>query len=239
MIPSPRSGSPPIGLSLLLPGFDGTPYLATRIEPDLYHLLLLPRDWPLYSQLNVAFRQAEANRLPTHFLITPDSCLWLQPSGAVVPARAEPREVAVTFGKIQPCEALPVEVELVERYGALREYVRDGGERTIGCDPHRGGWSPSPEEMESYAAEVGRDGAPPGLDRCEECGEWCGACLDPASTLDPLVLPVSCRCENENECARCGEPFFERRLQSNWYDEADGELRYVSGFHALEHACPE
>ena len=64
MIASQRSHGPPVGLSLHLPAFDGTPYLATRIEPEFFHVLLLPSEWPLYSQLNVAFRQAEANRLP-------------------------------------------------------------------------------------------------------------------------------------------------------------------------------
>lgn len=238
MIPSHRSATPPVGLSLLLPGFEGTPYLATRIEPDLYHLLLLPRDWPLYSQLNVAFRQAEANRLPTHFLLTPDSCLWLQSCGAVMPARAEPREVALTFGKLEPCDLLPTDVDLIERYGALKEYVRDRGSQTVGCDPDRGGWTPSPEELELYGGPA-RDGVPAGLERCEQCGEWCGVCLDPERSVEPLALPVTCLCENQNECARCGEPLFERRLQSNWYDEVDGELRYVPGFHALDHNCPE
>jgi hypothetical protein len=52
-----------------------------------------------------------------------------------------------------------------------------------------------------------------------------------------LILPVSCACDNDNECARCGEPLFERRLQCNWFDEDDGTLRYVPGFHALDHAC--
>lgn len=237
MIPSHRSTTPPVGLSLLLPGFQGTPYLATRIEPELYHLLLLPREWPLYSQLNVAFRQAESNRLPTYFLITPDTSLWLQPCGAVVPTRAEPREVAIAYGKLEPCDVLPVDVDLIERYGALKEYVRRGGDRTVGSDPSQGGWSPSAEELERYGGAP-HDGVPAGLERCEECGEWRGACLAP-DRLDPLVLPVSCRCENDSECARCNEPFYERRLQSNWYDESDGALHYVPGLHALEHVCPE
>lgn len=236
MIPSHRSATPPVGLSLLLPGFEGTPYLATRIEPELYHLLLLPREWPLYSQLNVAFRQAEANRLATHFLITPDSCLWLQPCGAVVPARAEPRDLAITFGKLEPCDVLPIDVELIERYGALKELVQGRGTRTVGCDPDQGGWTPSAEELDLYRGPP-REGVPAGLERCEECGEWRGACLAPGR-IEPLVLPVSCCCENDNLCAGCNEPLFGRRLQSNWYDEVEGTLHYVPGFHALEHECP-
>lgn len=35
------------------------------------------------------------------------------------------------------------------------------------------------------------------------------------------------------------EPLFARRLQSNWYDQVEGTLHYVPGFHALEHVCPE
>ena len=30
---------------------------------------------------------------------------------------------------------------------------------------------------------------------------------------------------------------FERRLQCNWYDEEEGALHYVPGFHALDHVC--
>lgn len=236
MIASPRSDSPPVGLSLLLPGFDGTPYLATRIEPELFHILLLPREWPLYSQLNVAFRQAEANRLPTYFLLTPDSCLWLRTDGSVLPARAEPRELAVAVGRIQPCETLPPDQELGLRSGTLREYAGRQGQRTIWCDPARGGWPPSAEELEALTGE-GEDGVPKGLERCPECGEWRGSCLDPRSAAEPLVLPVCCLCENDNECAWCGRFLFERRLQCNWFDEEERALHYVPGFHALDHVC--
>lgn len=236
MIPSHRSTTPPVGLSLLLPGFEGVPYLATRLEPDLFHLLLLPARWPLYSQLNVAFRQAEANRLPTYFLMSCDSCLWLQPNGGVVPARAEPRDVGITFGKLQPCEPLALDVESIDRTAALREFLRAQGDRMIGCDPNQGGWAPSEEEARVLGAPA-TGGVPPGLSRCEECGEWRGECLDPKRVADPLVLPVACPCENDNRCARCSEPLFERALQCNWYDEDDGSLRYVPGFHALDHVC--
>jgi hypothetical protein len=235
VIASHRSDSPPVGLSLLLPGFDGTPYLATRIEPELFHILLLPRDWPLYSQLNVAFRQAEANRLPTYFLLTPDSCLWLRTDGSVLPARAEPRELAVAVGKLEPCEILPADPELLERGARLREHAAGQGERTIWCDPARGGWPPSAEEAEALAGE-GEGGIPRGLERCPACGEWRGSCLDPRS-VEPLVLPVCCRCENDNECAWCGAFLFERRLQCNWFDEEEPALHYVPGFHALDHVC--
>lgn len=238
MIPSHRSDTPPVGLSLLLPAFDGTPYLATRIEPELFHILLLPRGWPLYSQLNVAFRQAEANRLPTYFLITPDSCLWLRTDGGVLPARAEPRELAVAVGSLRPCEALPADSEMTERAARLREHAGRQGQRTIWCDPARGGWAASEEEAAELAGETG-EGMPRGLERCPECGEWRGQCLDPRGAGELLVLPVCCVCENDNECAGCGELLFERRLQCNWYDEEAGELLYVPGFHALDHACGE
>ena len=73
--------------------------------------------------------------------------------------------------------------------------------------------------------------------RCPACGVWRGACLDPRGGASPLVLPVCCLCENHNECAGCGSLLFERRLQCNWYDEEEGALHYVPGFHALDHAC--
>ena len=236
MIPHRSATTPPIGLSLLLPGFDGAPYLATRLEPDLFHVILLPSRWPLYSQLNVAFRQAEANRLPTYFLMSQDSCLWLQPNGGVVPARAESRDVGVTFGKLAPCEPLAADAESRERSAALREFIRGQGDRMIGCDPNQGGWPPSDEEARELGGPTA-GGVPPGLTRCEECGEWRGECLDPSRIAEPLVLPVACPCENDNRCARCLEPLFERALQCNRFDEEDGSLRYVPGIHALDHVC--
>jgi hypothetical protein len=236
VIPRHGSDAPPIGLSLRLPGFPDAPYLATRIEPDLYHILLLPREWPLYSLLNVAFRQAEANRLPTYFLITPETCLWMQPDGSVLPGRAEPRDVAVTMGKLAACEVAPSDPDLVSREQRLRHFIHAQGDRTIGCDPARGGCTPSAEDLEAYQGP-GEDGVPRGLERCPECGEWRGACLDPGRPLEPLLLPVCCPCDNDNQCAWCGEPLFERRLQCNWYDEVEGRLHYVPGFHALDHVC--
>lgn len=236
MFPDPDRVTPPVGLGVLCPGFTGTPYLATRIEPDLFHILLLPREWPLYSQLNVAFRQAEANRLPTLFVMAPDTCLWFQPGGAVVPARADPHDTAIAFGKLEACERLPYAPDLIEREAELRAFAYAQRDRTVWCDPDRGGWVPSEEEIRSLSG-AGPDGVPRGLARCAECDEWRGRCLDPSRVANPLVLPVACACDNANECASCGELLFERRLQANWYDEEDGMLRYVPGFHALEHVC--
>jgi hypothetical protein len=236
VIASQRSHGPPVGLSLHLPAFDGTPYLATRIEPEFFHVLLLPSEWPLYSQLNVAFRQAEANRLPTCFLLTPDSCLWLRTDGSVLPARAEPRDLAVAVGKLAPCEILPASAGMRERDASLRAHAARQGERTVWSDPQRGGWPPSEAEAETLAGE-GEEGVPRGLERCPECGEWRGACLDPRAREAPLVLPVACPCDNDNECAACGALLFDRRLQSNWYDAEDRALHYVPGFHALDHVC--
>ena len=238
MIPSHRSDSPPVGLSLLLPVFDGTPYLATRIEPELFHILLLPRGWPLYSQLNVAFRQAEANRLPTYFLLTPDSCLWLRTDGSVLPARAEPRELAVAVGKLDAVRtSCRADADLRERTERLREYawtagraddlVRSGSAGAGRLRRRRPRRWPGRAERGCRRASSGARSAASGGARASTAG----------LSVEPLVLPVCCLCENDNECAWCGEPLFERRLQCNWYDEEEGALHYVPGFHALDHVC--
>jgi uncharacterized CHY-type Zn-finger protein len=80
------------------------------------------------------------------------------------------------------------------------------------------------------------------LERCLECGDWKGECLDPRAQEqrnEDVVVTVSCACENWNRCARCHQTLAPHRLNSNTYDPRDGKVWFVPGFSGLNHRCPE
>ncbi len=99
-----------------------------------------------------------------------------------------------------------------------REATASEIERLIGCRP---------------------DGAPRGLSRCPQCGEYRGECLDPSPQFTWLIVRVCCRCENDNLCARCGERLHSRRLNADYFDERDGHIWHVPGFCAMSHRCSD
>src|SRR3990172_2578647 len=62
--------------------FDGYPYLVTRIgRSALRHMAVLPADWPRGRLLELARRQAEANRLETCLCLGPTDAVSLAPDG--------------------------------------------------------------------------------------------------------------------------------------------------------------
>ena len=62
--------------------FDGYPYLVTRIgHSALRHMAVLPADWPRGRLLDLARRQAQANRLETCLAIGPSEAVFFTPDG--------------------------------------------------------------------------------------------------------------------------------------------------------------
>lgn len=62
--------------------FDGYPYLVARIgHSALRHLAVLPADWPRGRLLDLARRQALANRLETSLCIGPAEVVFFAPDG--------------------------------------------------------------------------------------------------------------------------------------------------------------
>jgi hypothetical protein len=74
-------------------------------------------------------------------------------------------------------------------------------------------------------------------DRCPQCGEWRGFCLDPSPQFAGYVMEVHCRCANDNRCAACGDLLHARKLNANAYNEADGHIWHTPGFSAFGHVC--
>ena len=113
----------------------------------------------------------------------------------------------------------------------LKSCAGDGDLFMMG-DLTKGGWIPRGGEGRLKGFQ--RNGVPRGLKRCPECQEWKGECFD---TTMPLVVRVHCTCENDNLCAACHRPLYERKLNANYYSESDRGIWHVPAFCAFDHRC--
>jgi hypothetical protein len=105
-------------------------------------------------------------------------------------------------------------------------------------DTTKGGRRATTEELVRLAG-AGPTGVPSGLFKCRDCGELKGECLDPNRVFKGMIMQVTCRCENDNRCARCGRPLDGHKLDANYFDPADGMIWHTPGFCALSHRCPD
>ncbi|HPW19110.1 MAG TPA: hypothetical protein PLP83_12145, partial [Candidatus Aminicenantes bacterium] len=138
--------------------------------------------------------------------------------------------------RLLPCVDFGEDGELLERRARLEDYIearkRNG---FLGGDWTKGGRPATPEELQSLAGEAA-PGVPKGLVFCEVCGGWRGVCLDPNPIFKNKVMTVLCRCENDNLCARCGQPLDTYKLNANYFGE-DGLIWHTPGFCGLNHRC--
>lgn len=220
-----------------LPTFDGFPYLLTRLSPAFYHIILLPKELAPEALRSFARQQAQANQLPTCLVIDTSLCLYLSAETSEFVTGHVPRGGMLITGKLQFCEPLPESVELRERAALLERWLSgQRKQRFLIGDTRKGGRPASPQEAIQLEGKES-DGVPNGLSRCLACGEWRGECLDPNPRFTGLVMRVHCRCENDSRCARCGNPFCDRKVDANYYEVADGVIWHVPGFSCLSHRC--
>jgi hypothetical protein len=221
-----------------LPQFDGFPYLNTRLVPALYHITPLPADAPQETLLKLARRQVQANCLDICLLLDARRAVYFSPDGRVTASSDTPRGgTLVANGLVLPVDLLHTN-ELRLRQSRLDRIVADGrrkGTYVLG-DLSKGGRRASVDELERLRG-AGPNGAPRGLERCRECGDWHGECLDTSQEFTGMIIPVHCLCENHNRCARCGVRLYSRRLNANFYNVDDGVIYHVPGFCGLEHKC--
>ena len=228
--PSPPP-PPPTAEALLVPLFDGFPYLATRIVPGACHLTLLP-PWTRHRLL------ALLEQLDAPLVLRADEAHYRWPGTPEVVVGPAPRATAILTGRLltpEPCDPADLE-DRPFRLQAFRDAVNGDGGYLFG-DLGKGGRAATADELEQLRGR-GPDGVPLGLRRCPRCGDWQGACLDPNPDLPDWRVPVHCRCDNVTRCARCLAPFRERRVWGNEYRESDGHVWHWPGFMALEHRCP-
>jgi len=222
------------------PVFGGFPYLVTRMVASLHHILLLPRCWGIDRLAAFAMKQAAANRLPTCLVLAGDHCVYLQEDGSGYPSHDIPSGANVSSERLAPAEPLPESTDMAIRRMRLvlfEEVQHEGpGTKILTGDLLKGGRLPTPEEKELLAG-THAGGVPKGLLPCLQCGDWRGECFD--TLCRELVVRVHCTCENDNRCARCGGLLFDRKLNANYFDPANGKIWHMPGFCAFDHRCKD
>jgi hypothetical protein len=222
---------------LAIPPFDGYPYLLTQVVPGHRHLILLPRDLPSPTLRELARIQVRANRLPTALVLDEDFCLYLRTDGIETLAPEGPNCGLIVSGYLRPPAPFAPSPELVAREDRLEayasEYHRSGSFRS---DPRDGGWLASDAERIRLAGR-GPDNLPKGLTSCLRCGDMRGNCLYRIEPDEDYVVQVYCRCANWNQCAQCGDPLHEWRLNAVYFDRYNGHVSYAPGHKAFWHTC--
>ena len=228
----------PGGRTLAVPAFDGYPYLVTLVMSDLYHLSILPGDVPVDRLRDIARRQTAANRLQACLVVGPRRAIYVRLDGSEEDSPIVTRGADPVTGRLRLCEEFPDTPESRARLASLRAFVWRHSPKSgfLLGDVTKGG---RPATLEERVRLEGRQasGVPRGLERCDACHRWTGLCLDPNPRWAGLVMRVDCACANDNRCAACGDPLAEDRLNSNTYDERDGEIWHMPSFAALGHRC--
>lgn len=220
--------------------FTGFPYLAVRIVGALRHLTLLPADRPLAWLDDLASRQAQFNGLDVALVLSPDLAIFRPARETVAREAPAPRGGMLVTARLQPAEPVTPTREIVRRATRLAAFLRATSARGgyLFGDLRKGG---RPATFEERVSLEGRQpgNVPRGLTECHVCGGWAGICLDPSPASRDYVVPVLCRCGNDNRCARCGELLAPYRLNSNFFDAIRREVWHIPGFLALDHRCPD
>ncbi|MDQ3069140.1 MAG: hypothetical protein M3R55_05365 [Acidobacteriota bacterium] len=221
------------------PIFGGFPYLYSVLSRGVLNLQLLPEEMTEDELIELARVQVKTNSTRGCLLFGPDRAVFFQPDGSACFHPRVPRCWRIETGVLATPFAFDVTPEAERRIKAAAGYVTMIHERAGSGwgDEDRGGDTAPDEEIEQLRG-VNDDGSPRGLTVCETCGEHRGRCLDPLRPDTAMVLPVSCRCQNINRCARCGNLLHARRLDANYYRPQDGLLIYVPGIAAARHRCP-
>lgn len=233
------------------------PYLIVRVVPRMFHVTALPTAMEPEEMAAVARTQASANRFDTclvsstgrrYFVTEPPLEEGSVPRRfdmlnhwSAVPACSHLQASAPFPPTEQLTERETLLARLVGEYQQVREAFMRERRWPIPApyvygDFTKGGRDPSAAD---HLALTG--GQPPGgrigLDRCSVCGDWRGECLDEIELIGTRVVPVHCRCDNENSCARCGQRLAERRLNGNYYEESTDTIWHLPGIAGFKHAC--
>ena len=223
----------------IAPAFLGFPYLVTHICPGVFHMLLLPDDFIMRGLLHLAKRQVLANRLYTCLVLGIDTAIFMTPDGQESPLFMPPRSGIRVGGRLLPVQPLSDSETNRVRAEGLAAYAKEhgnGGWITVSL--RKDGRDATEAEISSLSG-LNSAGVPKGLVRCQSCREWCGHCIEHIPAFGTQLLEVSCLCQNDNLCARCGNTLYARKLNANYYNPEDRSIWHVPGFLAFEHICPD
>lgn len=224
------------------PPFDGYPYLVTRIgRTALRHLAVVPAEWPRDGLVDLLRRQANANQLETCLCLGPADAVYVRPPGQPIPATHIPTGIPV-LDRLVIAGPLPDSRDLARRHAAMVAYARRNSATGYLVGDGLEGGTPATDEDVARLSGTGPDELPPGLRRCETCGQPRGAHLSlrglEYDERNPRVVPVHCRCDNHNRCAGCGGPLAEQRLSAWYWDEERAGAWYVAAYCGFSHRCP-
>jgi len=190
------------------------------------------------SQLaEIARTQIFFNKLETCLVLGASEALSLYPDGSETMCPHVPAGGSLIHDRLRPCKAFAEDLELSTRKDLLKKHIEslEQSGYLLG-DLTKGGRKPTPQEVGNLRGTQ-ENGIPKGLILCPRCGEWHGSCIDTVHAIGEAVVQVHCLCENDNLCAHCGSPLYERKLNSNHYDTRDGRIWHVPGFSGLGHIC--
>lgn len=228
------------------------PYLRTRLCPFLYNIIPLPGtveeteaipfgvkvqeriQHGLIFLKTLAQLQSHWNKLPTCLVLGPNRCIEFTPDGRVIDSEIaeEGYEVANYLAPWAPLER----TGWWKRRSQRLLFFTAPENPVLLINVRKGGREATPEELDLFAGAT-PDGIPQRLTWCAICAELKGQCLDPSPQLHGVLTSVSCRCENDNRCARCFLPLYRRKLNANYYNESDGQVWHVPGSICERHRC--
>ncbi len=224
--------------SVELKSFDGFPYLVTRVAPAIYHIILIPSSLDDETTMEVINKQVVFNRLETCLVKNSNSCIYFPPHGEGRESKIIPMGGTVISNMLAPSYYFDETEEFIERGKQLKAFQsKFNSDGYIFGDLSKGGRQADVGDLMWLTGDW--NGIPGGLERCDQCGDYRGECLDPSPNFKNMVMRVSCLCENINRCASCGEYLNQRKLNANYFDPKDGQLWHVPGFLAFNHKCPE
>lgn len=226
--------------------FSGFPYLMTELDTAFFNIMLLPAHWNLREIFNFVDLQTKKNRLPNYVVLGANKFIYFPPYDHRRIISQPPLCTAIVFDALFPVYPLEEDDELKWRKELLEEASLR--KNLIKNDIImefllKGGIAATYDEYVKFnETQIKRYGkttikVPAGLRLCSKCRCFRGKCLDPFPRFTGMIVKVSCLCENDNFCARCGKPLFDFKLNSNYFDYKNFKVRHVSGLYALEHIC--
>ena len=220
--------------------FSGFPYLMTCIVRSMYHFIILPSSWSRIRLFTMAKLQSLQNRLDTFLILSPREFVLFPAYSQDQFVETPPACSVYISDKLRPLYEIPDEPELKNRKEKLSQVIEEVQSRGgyIFGDLSKGGRRATVAELQALKG-FQKDRIPVGLAKCWRCGFYRGTCLDPSPVFSGLVMKVYCRCENDNRCARCGQPLYQFKLNANYFKEADSNIWHVPGFSGLNHVCPD
>ena len=218
--------------------FDSFPYLSTRVFTALYNINLYPSGLPESDLIELARQQVHANKLPSCLVFSLNRGLWFDGASGETSNSFIPIGGAILNEKLKSPHNYAREAGAGERSKLLDSFssasLRGGG-YLVG-DPENCVREATPED--GQLGELKGNTIPHSLAECHVCGDLKGECFYPESgCYSEKVWKVTCRCENDNLCAACGEPLSNHKLDSCYFDRESLGILHVASYCALSHHC--